>query len=428
MNFSKEMVIYILLLITISTQAIGDVLDSNEATYPSPRIVILGATGVGKSSLANVLLGRDKNYQGKEFSNGCFRVSTGLDSITKQTCADNGHWLGEIGSNTFTVIDTPGFGDKLVEEQKTIESLVTTLRDEIKSVHVFIIAFKQTDNRMTNSLRSMISLFEKMFGAKFWKNAILEATHWNHGAEAERIRQSSPPPLTQQFWTEEFNRILKTEYNLKEDLQSIFLDTYYNQDSELETEVFQNNSRKLFQFALSREAFQCKDIEIALTEIQELQNDLDKLKREEESKKEVIEQLTAENYLLSETLKQFGTTTEQPISEGLEGQDYCSKHRCYTPTEFALFGVGTIVMGVMLGVVGISWFKYQCLPDEYEEIMAQDERGDRSQHSRNIDSARSSVHYYNDSSYQSKKLPHSDLDLGASIDNPNKQQLYETDF
>ena len=100
-------------------------------------------------------------------------------------------------------------------------------------------------------------------------------------------------------------------------------------------------------------------------------------------------------------MKQFGTTTEQPISEGLEGQNYCSKHRCYTPTEFALFGVGTIVMGVMLGVVGISWFKYQCLPDEYEEMMAQDGRSDRSQHLRNIDSARSSVHYYNDSSYQS---------------------------
>jgi hypothetical protein len=34
-------------------------------------------------------------------------------------------------------------------------------------------------------------------------------------------------------------------------------------------------------------------------------------------------------------------------------------NRCYTPTEFALFGIGAIVMGVMLGVVGISWFKHQ---------------------------------------------------------------------
>ena len=246
-------------------QLIGTATDAGElekGVLASPRIVVLGATGVGKSSLANVLLGRDKNYDGRLFGNGCFMVSTGLDSITRDTCADQGYWLGDNNTQKmFTVIDTPGFGDSLVEEEKTIENLVTTLRDEIKQVHVFVIAFKQNDNRMTNSLRSMISLFEKMFGKHFWDNAILEATHWNHGEDAVRIRGESRPPMTQQYWSNEFNRILKAEYSLDQNLQTVFIDTFYHEDSEYEIEAFNNNTRLLWEYALSREPFECKDFE-----------------------------------------------------------------------------------------------------------------------------------------------------------------------
>ena len=226
--------------------------------FPSPRIVILGATGAGKSSLANVLLGRDKNYEGESFENGCFKVSTGLDSITKDTCADVGYWMGDKNNSMVTVVDTPGFGDRLVEEEKTIENLVTTLRDEIKSVHVFIIPFKQNDNRMTNSLRSMISLFEKMFGYQFWDNAILEATHWNHGEDATRIRNESNPPLTQKFWKDEFNRILKNEYSLKKDLEAVFIDTFHHDESIEEVKVFKNNSQLLWDYAATRQPFECE--------------------------------------------------------------------------------------------------------------------------------------------------------------------------
>ena len=62
-----------------------------------------------------------------------------------------------------------------MEEEEFIENLVITLLDQIKYDHVFIIAFKQTDNRMTFFLRSIIPLPEKMFRKQFWNNTIPEA-------------------------------------------------------------------------------------------------------------------------------------------------------------------------------------------------------------------------------------------------------------
>jgi len=155
-------------------------------------------------------------------------------------------------------------------------------------------------------------------------------------------------------------------------LKSIFIDTFYHESSPYERLIFEQDTQKLWDYAQTREAFQCKDIEIALTELRQMQLHIDSLVQEERANKNQIQKLLETKYQLENVIKTNKLTTPRPQSERQEGSQYCAVNKCYTPTEFALFGVGAIIMGCMVGVVGISWFKSQCLPDEKEDIRNMD--------------------------------------------------------
>merc|ERR1719186_1235507 len=76
---------------------------------PDPRIVLVGPTGSGKSSVGKAFLGCDPRDE------GClFPVCPGGDSCTSETEIGTGNWLGK-GQN-MTVVDTPGFGDSNGED------------------------------------------------------------------------------------------------------------------------------------------------------------------------------------------------------------------------------------------------------------------------------------------------------------------------
>ena len=111
-----------------------------------------------------------------------------------------------------TIIDTPGFGDDLENEQETIEELVDVLKNQIKFVHVFVIAFNGESPRMTFALKSMIGLFEKMFGNLFWQNTLFEVTRWHFDERSEKNRNERDE--SEEKWEKEWNNKFHDEFDI----------------------------------------------------------------------------------------------------------------------------------------------------------------------------------------------------------------------
>merc|ERR1719376_1841073 len=205
------------------------------------------------------------------------------------------------------------------------------MKDEVKFVHAFVIAFKETDDRLTGAMTDMIKIFEKMFGHDFWNNVILEATHWNFHESSIRKRKAKDE-LSMDYWSSTLNKWFHSKYSLPQGLQlpSVFIDTFYDPNNPDEKEMFESNTKKLWDFASDREPFECKDIKIALTEIGQLENEITNLENQKKNQTKKIEALTARIDLLETRIT-------------------------YTLTEFSLFGVGLCILGVVIGVLLVAY-------------------------------------------------------------------------
>ena len=167
-------------------------------------------------------------------------------------------------------MDTPGFGVDLREEELAIDNLVNFLQHELKYVNAFVIAFKQTDIREMVYFRTMMKLVHSIFGAEFWDHVIIEATFWGYSEGKMEDREAAG--LTEDSWLEGVPK--KTIANLAGDLdnlKAVYIDTYYRPHDPHQREQFQRNTEKLYQFAMQRPAFHCKDITEVKHELRELE-------------------------------------------------------------------------------------------------------------------------------------------------------------
>jgi len=257
-------------------------------TYPHPRILFLGATGVGKSTLGNLLLGVNRGSckkkgkcleckKGRCKKNQClkwagnyawskcikckigqcksvrktdcaereclerdnyklgevmphteklpFEPGSGIDSKTEDTETFRGQFLGS--GPCVTLIDTPGAADSKGRDYEHAIEMAKFLKEEMGSLDTILLMFKGEDRRFSAHTIALLRLYEEIFGKEMWNNVIVEMSYWKHGTRDACDRKSRFDGLDEQQQEREMNEKLNDEFGVKRHIPVLFIDPVF---------------------------------------------------------------------------------------------------------------------------------------------------------------------------------------------------------
>ena len=259
---------------------------ADQLTLPKTMIVI-GPTGVGKSTFCNVIAGKDPMDQ------STFPVSDSGESVTNKTSGEEIEWRGS-GGFPVTLIDTPGLSDSSEDDFKNISGMLKEL-EKHSEIHVFVLTVNGTQLTFSRYFKDMILIFQLCYGPQFLnKNTIIEVTHWSFDDANINRRKIDEETLKQKI-NEELKKVIP---KLQDQLQVIFVDAMHNRSYESkhdkEKTKFIEEMNKLESFLTSVEPYSCNHEEFPGVTVL-FQTIHSNNVRKEKEKDEEIERLYHEN-------------------------------------------------------------------------------------------------------------------------------------
>lgn len=141
----------------------------------SLKILFTGKTGVGKSSLANALVGKEVSPEG-----------TTLDPETLKVSCFN----ASIAGVDVTVWDSPGLQDGTSNEYQYLENIAMNC----KELDLVLYCSRMDDVRIRDEDFKAIKTLTKAFGNEIWVKSVFTLTFANYVKRAVRDTKATNPP------------------------------------------------------------------------------------------------------------------------------------------------------------------------------------------------------------------------------------------
>ena len=202
------------------------------------KILIVGKTGTGKSSLCNILAGLD-------FNNPMFTVSADAQSCTEHTTLANVYFNGNI-IRPISIIDTIGFDDPDRDtDTDIIEDLRTTLKTRCDHVNLFAIAVNGQSPRLEASLVGMIGILQEMFGEPFWSQTVVIFTRLSMKESTKEDRERSAGKTDQKL-AQEYLLAVRKKFPSCRALKYLFIDSCRDRSDTTSEQTFQSSMEQLW--------------------------------------------------------------------------------------------------------------------------------------------------------------------------------------